>query len=108
MSKLREAAALLIEHGKAIGRLEQQRALMVAITQQSATADRDGDGPGAQRLIVVAKHMGAELGELETFAAHSQALARDLLAELEHPGAVLARRLLASWHGARAAWRGTR
>lgn len=108
ISKVREAAAILVEQGKAIGRLEQARQGVVVLTRESATCERAGNPAGARLLIDVANRLAAQLGEHERDVVDATTVAQQVVAELEHPGAMLARRLVATWRGARAAWRGAR
>lgn len=104
-SKLREAAAILVEQGRAIGRLEQARLTITMLTRESAGCDRQGNAPGAKLLIELANGVAKELGQHEAAASVAQRIAQEVVAELEHPGAMLARRLVATWRGARVAWR---
>lgn len=101
MATLREAAAAWVEAGRWLATCEilgdQIRRL-----DQASPKDRERH---AEYIIETPRDM---LQEYERIRERTRARAEQLMAELEHPGAALARRLLASWHGARAAWRGTR
>ena len=108
MSRLREAAALLVEQGRAIGRLEQARLVLTHVARESAAAARLEQAETAARFIGFARGLGDAIERLEHDAAAAQARAAALMAALEHPGAALARRLVTAWRGARVAWRAAR
>lgn len=107
MSKLREAAAMLVEQGRALGALEQQRATAAALMRQAAVlrTSLPGMPEMAESLERVASGYAEQIPGLERLAKCAQDQAQQLMSELEHPGAVLGRRLLASARAARAAWR---
>jgi hypothetical protein len=108
MSKLREAAGMLVEHGKALGRLEHARLTVEQLTRESAAAAERGKPDDAAVIIALAHATAARFGDHEHAATAALTRARELMAELEHPGAVLARRLVATARAARAAWNGSR
>lgn len=105
MSKLREAAAMLIEQGRALGHLEQARMLVEAFTRSAAEHQAKGEADVAAALARLGDHYAVRISFLEQSATTAQQMAQQIIAELEHPGAVLGRRLLASARAARAAWR---
>ena len=118
MSTLRDAAALFVEAGKALGRLEQARENEKTLSLLLKLAEYGVDkGPSdpvkdfADHRQRLADTLEQVLGGLDTYERLAHA-ARDraaaLVDELERPGTVLARRLVATVHGARAAWRGSR
>lgn len=104
MSRLRDAAALLIESGRAIGAAAQAVAIVTVLEQILATEPSRVE-PAMQAALADARRARAKL---DHDAALMRARAEDLIREIEHPGAALARRLLATYRGARAAWRGSR
>lgn len=107
-SKVRDAAAMLIEHGRALGALDTARVLADQLTRTSSAAVAADEPRYAELLRELAKsHMDA-IPTYERLALSAKAHAEELMAELEHPGAVLARRLLATARAARAGWRGSR
>lgn len=114
MSKLRDSAALLVEAGKMLGHYEQARATERVLTRLLASAQPEPE-PSAEafaahcRLLLTERdRIRDELPGYERVAQAARDRAAELVAEAEHPGAVLARRLLATVHGARAAWLGSR
>jgi hypothetical protein len=112
VSRLREAAALLVEQGRALGTAELARAVASALGSMAQDAHETDRGEEFDRLLenVVATAGGYEkLAESSAAGAKvAQQLAAELMAELEHPGARLARRLVATARSARAGWRGSR
>lgn len=108
MSRLRDAAALLVEHGKAIGRAEYARRAMALAARDAAGAERLGHAEAAKRIKALGNEVQADITAAEINAKQAAAAAEALMLALEHPGAHIARRLVATYHGARAAWRGTR
>jgi hypothetical protein len=108
LTALRDAAALFVEAGKALGRLEQNRLLIEQLTRMAGQAKSLEDPVAAELLEGAAHQYAAELGRFEKLAATAQAHALAVMAELERPGTVLARRLVAVALAARAAWRGSR
>ncbi len=110
MSKLREAAGMLIEHGRALGALEQQRATADALTRNAERlrTSLPGMPEMADAIERMANGYTAQIPGLERLANSARAHAEELMAQLEHPGARLARRLVATARAARAGWRGSR
>lgn len=108
MSRMREAAAMLVEQGRALGALEQLGTVATYVQQVAANMRSLGNVAQAEAMVTLAKRYLDELPGLARRASDAQVLAEHLMAELEHPGASFARRLVATWHGARAAWRGSR
>jgi hypothetical protein len=106
--KLRDAAALLIEQGKALGRAEQALAVVQYASGVAVRMRHLGNVTMAEPVEELSKHVLESIPQLERQALTAQAHAEQLMAELEHPGALLARRLVASARAARAAWRGSR
>jgi len=111
---------MLVEAGKALGHLEQARTMDAILTQLHAQAQADVDkgvegmpliqafGNHRQRLLTARDRIRSELPGYERLAQTGRDHAAELVAEAEHPGAALARRLVATVHGARAAWLGSR
>lgn len=120
MSKLRAAAALLVEAGKALGHLEHSREsekrLEALIRDAALATDAGLEGMAAiqafgdhrQRLADALSHVRAEQGTFERVATAHRDRAAELMAEMEAPGATLARRFVTVALAARAAWRGSR
>lgn len=120
MSKLRDAAALLVEAGKALGHLEHSREsekrLAALIRDAALVTDKgldgmpiiQGFGEHRQRLADALRHVQAEQGTFERVANAHRDRAAELMAEIEAPGATLARRFVTVALAARAAWRGSR
>lgn len=107
-SKVRDAAGLLIEHGRALGALENARVLGDQLTRTANAAAAAGEQKLSELMASHAKSQLDAIPVYERLALSAKAHAEELMAEIEHPGAVLARRLLAAWRGARTAWRGSR
>lgn len=108
MSRLRDAAAQLVAHGRLLGAMERNQAIMREI-DGILLKSRLPDAPPVEDLIAGLR------GFLEsevTFWTPTLAERKDqvelLITALEHPGARLARRLVAAVRGARAAWRAAR
>jgi len=117
MTKLRAAAALLVEAGKALGHLEHSRATEKLLRDLLAEAESKRNGPdGAihafdehlKKLLFALRDTESARGTFERVAATHRDRAAELMAEVEAPGATLARRVLAVAWAARAAWRGSR
>jgi hypothetical protein len=108
MNELRRAAGYWVAHGRSLARLEEHRELIHMLTRGAAQAREQGKAELAAELERYAAHYGQGLGVLEGIAVSAKAHAEALMNELEHPGAMLARRLVAAFRGARAAWRGAR
>ncbi len=114
MSKLREAAAMLVTQGKVLGHLEACKTSLQQFERLYQLAQRAREqGVDVVTMVhradevlskLVAEQQAA-VSSLERLAETAQRRAEDLVAEVEHPGAVLARRLVASARAARAAWR---
>lgn len=104
VSKVREAAAMLIESGRAFGAAAQALSIVTMIEQILSTEPARLE-PALRALLDDARRARTQL---DHDAALMQARAEGLMREIEHPGAVMARRLLSTWRGARAAWRGSR
>lgn len=103
---------MLIEQGRALGAHEMSQQLA---TQLAALAEHAPKEPGPDdyaRLIGVLSGLAASYADAasatERLANSARARAEELMAQLEHPGAVLARRLVATARAARAGWRGSR
>lgn len=107
-SKVRDAAGLLIEHGRALGALDEARLLATQLTRASAAAQDRGEVTMASELEAIAKSQLEAIPTYERLALSAKQHAEELMAEIEHPGAVLARRVLATYRAARAGWRGSR
>lgn len=117
MSKLRDAAAMLVEAGKALGHLEHVRATEKVLGTLLSEAESEVNGPdGAiyafaqhrQRLLIELRTVETKRRTLEGLAETQRERATALMDEIEKPGATLARRVLAVAWAARAAWRGSR
>lgn len=108
VSKVRDAAGLLIEHGRALGALDEARLLAAQLTRSSAAAQGRGELTMAAELEAIAKSQLDAIPVYERQAIAAKQRAEELMTEIEHPGAVLARRLLAACRSARAGWRGSR
>ena len=96
MSRLRDAAAAWVEHGRWIGWSEAYRAVEARI------AKLPPDYPASKLWT-----SGIDL-EASAAAANAATARRDaerVMHALEHPGARLARRLVAAARAARHAWR---
>ena len=102
MSRLRTAAAMLVESGRALGVAEEcwqtERWLMDVIAEPDVK-------PAAERLVELLQRVSARRAVGDGHAARARTAAEELMAELEHPGARLARRLLRAARAARGAWR---
>ena len=99
MSRLRDAAAAWVEAGKWIGEADAYNRLAARIERMPLDCTARGfwaTGPALELQAAVAN------------VKRTREQAEQLMAELEHPGAALARRLVATYRGARAAWRGSR
>lgn len=107
-SKVREAAAFFVEQGRALGALDQARVFADQLTRAANLADGLGEKELSRALGEQARAQLDAIEPFEQLAISARARAEELVREVEHPGAVLARRLLATWRGARAAWRGSR
>jgi hypothetical protein len=103
MSKVRMAAELLIEHGKALGAAAQAASFEGALTRLWADPSSLESAVGG-----ALKDVQQQRQALEKHAAWARQQAEALLRDVEHPGAALARRLLVTYHAARAGWRGSR
>jgi hypothetical protein len=117
LSALRDAAALFVEAGKALGHLEHSRASEKVLGTLLSEAESEVNGPdGAiyafaqhrQRLLIELRTAEAKRRTLEGLAKAHRDRAAELVEELEKPGTVLARRFVAVALAARAAWRGSR
>lgn len=106
--KLRQAAGYWVAHGRALARFEDYRALVESFTRGAAQAREQGKAELGDELERFAHHYAGMLGVQEGIALSAKSHAEALMDELEHPGAALARRLVAAFRGARAAWRGAR
>jgi hypothetical protein len=94
MANVRDEAARLIE----IGRRIERAVILADVLNRLQNAQREADfNPLVKALRVEVEHAGLN-------AAEAQVAAHQLIAELS-PGAALARRVLSTWHAARAAWR---
>lgn len=107
-SKLRRAAGYLVAQGRAIARAEDRRGLVENFTRGAAQAREQGKAELGDELERFAHYYAQELGIIEGIAVQAKAHAEALMNELEHPGARLARKLVAAFRGARAGWRTTR
>jgi hypothetical protein len=119
LSALRDAAALFVEAGKALGHLEHSRETEKTLALLLKLAQFDVDKPEGmpviqafadhrQRLADTLDRVRAAQGSFERVAQTHRDRAAELVEELEQPGATLARRLVAVALAARAAWRGSR
>lgn len=99
MSRLRDAAAAFVEHGRWLGQAEAYRCIAARIQRSPPAMTAQGVWETGADL---------ELAACEANAATARAAAEALMAALEHPGAVMARRLVAALRGAQAGWRGSR
>lgn len=117
MSKLREAAAMLVTEGKVLGSVEQAKVMLKQLELFYQLAQRhkeQGTDPvhvmhrANELLATMITEQRAALAGLERLALSAHDRAQELLAEVEHPGAALARRVVAASRAARAAWRAAR
>lgn len=99
MSRLRIAATAWIEAGRCLGYAEAYRQVRARIDR--CPPDFPASGLWGQG-------MDLEAAAADASAATAQRTAELVMAEIEHPGARLARRLVAAVRGARAAWRAAR
>lgn len=108
MSRLRQAAALFVEAGRAVGHVEFWTAIEIEFTELLSACQ----GTGQNVPEAVARTVNALLAlqaERRTASNHAAEVfrlrAEAALADLEHPGARLARRFLVAARAARGAWR---
>jgi hypothetical protein len=94
MSTVRDEAARFID----IGRRIERATLLADMLHRLQNAQREAD------LAPLVKALGVEVEHAGVNAVEARATAHQLIAELS-PGAALARRVLASYRAARAAWR---
>jgi len=104
MSKARTAAELLIESGRALGAAAQAVSFSATLSRLATSNPPELEQQVARALRDVEQQRGA----LDLHASLARQQAEALLRELEHPGAVLARRLVLTCRAARAAWRASR
>lgn len=107
-SKVRDAAGLLIEHGRALGALDQARVFADQLTRVANHTAGIGQAELSAALGAQAKAQLEAIPVFERLAIAAKQRAEELMTEIEHPGAVLARRVLATARAARAGWRGSR
>jgi hypothetical protein len=107
-SKVRDAAGLLIEQGRALGALDEARLLAAQCTRTASAAREAGETKLAELMDAHAKSQLEAIPVYERLAVSAKQRAEELMTEIEHPGAVLARRLVATYRAARAGWRGAR
>jgi hypothetical protein len=107
-SKVRDAAGMLIEHGRALGALDTARLLADQCTRTASAAREAGEEKLAELMEAHAKSQLEAIPVYERLAVSAKAHAEELMRDIEHPGAVLARRVVATLRSARAAWRGSR
>jgi hypothetical protein len=107
VSRLRHAAALFIEAGRALGQAEQCRqteevlASLFRLSESSAPDEFDALTGSLQNFQkIYARHRATAEGH----AARARTAAEASMVALEHPGARLARRLLRAARAARGAW----
>jgi hypothetical protein len=109
MSRLRTAAAMLVESGRALGHAELAKATATQLEGLVAEAELTDRGEEFARLrtalVAAARNQRLHVVSSECLAAAARVRAEELMAELEHPGARLARRLLRAARAARGAWR---
>ena len=105
MSRLRHAAALFIEAGRALGQAEQcqrTRKHLAALLSESNGLDLYALRTSLGRMETA---LTGQQDSAEGHAARARTAAEASMAALEHPGARLARRLLRAARAARGAWR---
>lgn len=100
MSLLRDAAAMLVEQGAAVGGLEQARWDLRLLEKAGESVE------AYQRALAVLRDH--RIPQLEANARGAEKRAQELMRQVEHPGAALARRVIATARAARAAWRASR
>jgi hypothetical protein len=108
VSRLRDAAAQLIAHGRLLGAIERNQAIMRELDALLLKC-RLPDAPPIEELIGGLRcFLESEVTFWTPTLAERTAEVEQLITSLEHPGARLARRLVAAARGARAAWRAAR
>lgn len=101
-SKLRRAGAACVEAGRWLATCEILRDQVRRIDKADSPEER------ARLALAIIEKSRTWMPMYEENAASTGREADRLISELEHPGAALARRLVATVRGARRAWRGTR
>jgi len=101
VTKLREAAAAWLDAGRWVATVDILKDQLRRLDEAPAE-ERERLGTALiDRSCLL-------LSEYERAMAATRARADALTSAIEHPGAVLARRLLATFYAGRAAWRGSR